>query len=169
MGRISWLFARYKHSNLMGGTTWLFCIKKWSLITTVIKWVSFWLFARYKHSNLNGWHNVVVLHHNSVSFEGDYKRGNYIRGRGAALINGISRYSNTNSMGAQRCNVFHKYWVQKPTAIKIKHLVCPSNDRECVNVAQLNRDAGHKGTSGLKRRLIGYKQEVKTRTHAFWS
>ena len=35
--------------------------------------------------------------------EGDYKRGNYKRGRGGgggdALINGISRYSNTNSMG----------------------------------------------------------------------
>ena len=30
-------------------------------------------------------------------FEEDYKRGNYIRG--GALINGISRYSNTNSMG----------------------------------------------------------------------
>ena len=36
MGRISWLLARNKHSNSMDGTAWLFCIKKWSLITTVL-------------------------------------------------------------------------------------------------------------------------------------
>ena len=44
--------------------------------------------------------------------EGDYKRGNYIQvgggGVAGALINGISRYSNTNSMGGITLQRFSK-------------------------------------------------------------
>ena len=94
MGQI-WTVSQV-YAKSMDGTTWLFCIKKRSLITTVTQWVDVLMLTRPIH-------NFVLR----GIISGGLISGGGGRGEGK-LITGLLRYSDTNSMGGTTLQRFSK-------------------------------------------------------------